>query len=46
MQPASASDMQPANHDLGHIRQIAELYRARAFHLYSGPFMKYPNPQP
>src|SRR6266403_3485024 len=35
-----------ANHDLGHIRQIAELYRAHAFHPYSGPFMKYSNPQP
>ena len=35
-----------ANHDLGHLRQIEELYRARAFHPYSGPFMKYSNPQP
>jgi len=35
-----------ANHDLGHLRQIAELYRARAFHPKSGPFMKYSNPQP
>ncbi len=35
-----------ANHDLGHLRQIAELYRARAFHSQSGPFMKYSNPQP
>ena len=35
-----------ANHDLGHIRQIAELYRAHAFHPHSGPFMKYSNPQP
>ena len=35
-----------ANHDLGHIRQIAELYRAHAFHPYSGPFMKYSKPQP
>jgi hypothetical protein len=35
-----------ANHDLGHIRQIAGLYRAHAFHPYSGPFMKYSNPQP
>jgi hypothetical protein len=35
-----------ANHDLGHLRQIAELYRARAFHPHSGPFMKYSNPQP
>ena len=35
-----------ANHDLGHLRQIAELYRAHAFHWHSGPFMKYSNPQP
>jgi hypothetical protein len=35
-----------ASHDLGHLRQIAELYRARAFHPYSGPFQKYSNPRP
>ncbi|MGB2622474.1 MAG: DinB family protein [Candidatus Acidiferrum sp.] len=35
-----------ASHDLGHLRQIAELYRARAFHPYSGPFQKYSNPKP
>jgi hypothetical protein len=35
-----------ANHDLGHLRQIAELYRAHAFHPHSGPFMKYSNPKP
>ena len=35
-----------ANHDLGHLRQIAELYRAHAFHPNSGPFMKYSNPLP
>jgi hypothetical protein len=35
-----------ANHDLGHLRQIAELYRAHAFHRHSGPFMKYSNPEP
>ena len=35
-----------ANHDLGHLRQIEELYRAHAFHPHSGPFMKYCNPQP
>jgi uncharacterized damage-inducible protein DinB len=35
-----------ANHDLGHLRQIAELYRARAFHPYAGPFQKYSNPKP
>jgi len=35
-----------ASHDLGHLRQIAELYRAHAFHLYAGPFQKYSNPKP
>lgn len=35
-----------ANHDLGHLRQIAELYRARAFHPHSGPFMQYSNLKP
>jgi DinB superfamily len=35
-----------ANHDLGHLRQIAELYRAYVFHPHSGPFMKYSNPKP
>jgi hypothetical protein len=35
-----------ANHDLGHLRQIAELYRAHAFYPHCGPFMKYSNPQP
>jgi len=35
-----------ANHDLGHLRQIAELYRAYAFHPNSGPFMKYSTPKP
>ena len=35
-----------ANHDLGHLRQIAELYRANAFRPHSGPFMKYSNPRP
>lgn len=35
-----------ASHDLGHLRQIAELYRARAFHPHSGPFQKYSNPKP
>src|SRR5580704_6186145 len=33
-----------ANHDLGHLRQITELYRAHAFHPHSGPFMIYSNP--
>ena len=35
-----------ANHDLGHLRQIAELYRAHAFYPYTGPFQKYSNPRP
>jgi len=35
-----------ANHDLGHMRQIAELYRARAFHPHSGPFQQYSEPKP
>lgn len=35
-----------ASHDLGHLRQMAELYRARAFYPYAGPFQKYSNPKP
>ena len=35
-----------ANHDLGHLRQIAELYRALVFHPHSGPFIKYSDPKP
>jgi hypothetical protein len=35
-----------ASHDLGHLRQIAELYRAHAFHPHSGPFQEYSNPKP
>jgi len=35
-----------ANHDLGHLRQIAELYRAHAFYPYAGPFQKYSQPKP
>jgi hypothetical protein len=35
-----------ANHDLGHLRQMAELHRAHGFHPHSGPFMKYSNPKP
>lgn len=30
-----------AFHDLGHIRQIAELFRSRAFYPHMGPFQKY-----
>jgi hypothetical protein len=35
-----------ASHDLGHIRQIAELYRARAFHPNAGPFSVYTTLRP
>ena len=35
-----------ASHDLGHLRQIAELYRVRAFYPHAGPFQKYSNPKP
>lgn len=35
-----------ANHDLGHLRQIAELYRARSFYSHAGPYQKYSNPKP
>lgn len=35
-----------ANHDLGHLRQVAELYRAHSFYPHGGPFQKYSNPKP
>lgn len=35
-----------ASHDLGHIRQIAELYRACAFHPNAGPFAAYQTLKP
>jgi hypothetical protein len=35
-----------ASHDLGHLRQIAELYRAREFHPFAGPFQKYSTIKP
>jgi hypothetical protein len=35
-----------ANHDLGHLRQIAELYRAKAFYPHTGPLQRYSNPKP
>lgn len=35
-----------ANHDLGHLRQIAELYRAKAFYPLAGPFQRYSSPKP
>ena len=33
-------------HDLGHIRQISELYRTRAFFTNMGNFQRYYNPKP
>jgi hypothetical protein len=35
-----------ANHDLGHLRQLAELYRAHTFYPHAGPFQKYSHPKP
>ncbi|HTZ47089.1 MAG TPA: DinB family protein [Verrucomicrobiae bacterium] len=35
-----------ANHDLGHLRQIAELYRAYSFYPHGGPFQRYSNLKP
>lgn len=35
-----------AYHDLGHIRQIAELYRAGLFYPEMGPYRDYYHPQP
>jgi DinB superfamily len=35
-----------ANHDLGHLRQMAELYRAHAFYPHTGPLQKYSHPKP
>lgn len=35
-----------ANHDLGHLRQIAELYRAKAFYPNAGPFQRHSSPKP
>ena len=35
-----------ANHDLGHLRQIAEIYRACAFYPHAGPFQRYSQPKP
>ena len=35
-----------AFHDLGHIRQIAELYRSRAFFPYIGPFQQFYTTKP
>lgn len=48
MGPITLSQMlhELANHDLGHLRQIAELYRAYSFYPHAGPFQKYSNPKP
>jgi hypothetical protein len=35
-----------ANHDLGHLRQIAELYRAHSFYPFAGPFQRFSHPKP
>ncbi len=35
-----------AFHDLGHIRQIAELYRAHAFYPHAGPFQQFYSAKP
>jgi hypothetical protein len=35
-----------ANHDLGHLRQMAEIYRGYAFYPHVGPFQRYSRPQP
>ncbi len=48
MGPVSVSQLlhELANHDLGHLRQIVELYRAHAFYPHAGPFQKYFEPKP
>jgi uncharacterized damage-inducible protein DinB len=48
MGPVSVSHLlhELANHDLGHLRQMAELYRVCAFYLHAGPFQKYSQPKP
>jgi len=48
MGPISLSHMlhELANHDLGHLRQIAELYRAHTFYRHAGPFQRYSSPKP
>ena len=35
-----------ANHDLGHLRQLTELYRAHAFCPHAGPFQKFSHLKP
>ena len=48
MGPISVSQLlhELANHDLGHLRQMAELYRAHAFYPHAGPLQKYSHPKP
>lgn len=47
MGPVSISHLlhELANHDLGHLRQVAELYRAHAFYPHAGPFQRYSQPK-
>ena len=35
-----------ANHDLGHFRQLAKLYRAHAFYPHAEPFQNFSHPKP
>jgi hypothetical protein len=35
-----------AHHDLGHLRQLPELYRAPAFYPHAGPFQEFSHPKP
>jgi uncharacterized damage-inducible protein DinB len=48
MGPVSVSHLlhELANHDLGHLRQMAELYRAHAFYPHAGPLQRYSQPKP
>ena len=48
MGPISVSELlhELANHDLGHLRQMAELCRAHTFYPHAGPFQKYSQPKP
>ena len=48
MGPVSVSHLlhELANHDLAHLRQMAELYRAHAFYPHAGPFQKYSQLKP
>ena len=35
-----------ANHHLGHVRLVAELYRAPSFYPCAGSYQRYSNPKP